>query len=101
MIRHVGVALVLAAAVACTVPWARHAAPPLDVNAASADALARLPGLGPEDAQRIVAGRPYYAKEDLRVRHVLSDEQYDRLRDQLVVGKPGTPDYLRWVPPEN
>ena len=76
----------------------RHPAP-LDVNSAGREALARLPGLGADDADRIVANRPYLVKEDLRERHVLSAAQYDAVADRLAVGPPGIPDYLRPVPP--
>ena len=39
--------------------------PPLDINSASAAQLKQLPGIGDEQAARIVAGRPYLSKADL------------------------------------
>ena len=71
----------------------------LDVNSAPREALARLPGLSADDADRIVANRPYLVKEDLRERHVLDAAQYDAVADRLAVGQPGIADYLRAVPP--
>lgn len=71
----------------------------VDVNRADPAALAGLPGLGPADAERIVAGRPYAAKEDLLRRHILDAHQYDAVEQYVFVGPPGTPDYLRDVPP--
>ncbi|GEM_PF-2055269 len=102
MTREVGLALVLFAGGACG--W--YGQPPtsvttvLDANEAPPEALAALPTLGPDDAERIVAARPYYAKEDLLRRHLLSQRQYDAVRDHIVVGPPAAPGYLRWVPPE-
>jgi len=92
-----GAALLALALTGCFWPFRAH---PLDVNSAPATDLARLPGLTQDDAARIVASRPYYAKEDLRSRGVLSADQYRALENDIVVGKPGVPDYLQWVPPE-
>src|SRR5437879_1035193 len=72
----------------------------LDVNAADAAALARLPGLTQEGGERIVENRPYAAKDDLVRRAVLSPSQYGAVADRVYVGPPGTPDYLRAVPPQ-
>ena len=71
----------------------------VDVNRADPAALAGLPGLRPADAERIVAGRPYASKEDLLRRHILDAHQYDAVERYVFVGPPGTPDYLRDVPP--
>src|SRR5204862_2869230 len=72
----------------------------LDVNAADAGALAALPGLTREDGERIVENRPYVAKDDLLRRAVLTPTQYAAVADRVYVGPPGTPDYLRAVPPQ-
>ena len=71
----------------------------LDANNASLQALSKLPGVSNADAERIVSNRPYYAESDLVQRRILTPEQYDRLRGQLIVGPPGKPNYLDWVPP--
>jgi len=75
------------------------APPQLDLNGASATQLRQLPGIGQDDAERIVAGRPYASKDDLLRRHVVSPEQYHSVAGNLYVGPPGMPDYLRSVPP--
>jgi hypothetical protein len=99
-----GVLPVIVALAAAACGWYGH--PPasvatvVDINQAPADALAKLPTLGPDDAERIVAARPYYATEDLLRRHILSQRQYEAVRAHLVVGPPAAPGYLRWVPPE-
>ena len=71
----------------------------VDLNAADASSLANLPGLTPEDGRRIVANRPYISKEDLLRRNVVDERQYAAIEDRVYVGSPGTPDYLRSVPP--
>jgi len=72
----------------------------LDLNAADAAGIARLPGLTRADGDRIVAHRPYTAKEDLLRRGVLDAAQYEAVADHLYVGPPGMPDYLRATPPQ-
>ena len=45
--------------------------PPIDVNAASADELQRIPHVGPVTAAAIVAGRPFRTVDELdRVRGI-------------------------------
>lgn len=73
--------------------------PQVDVNAADSEVLARVPGIDPGDAQRIVTHRPYLTKDDLLRRHILTEAQYTAVADHLYVGRPGVPDYLNAVPP--
>jgi competence protein ComEA len=62
--------------------------PPIDVNAATADELQRLPGVGPVTAQAIVAARaakPFATVDDLdRVRGI-GPKTLDKLRPFVVV----------------
>jgi DNA uptake protein ComE-like DNA-binding protein len=94
-----GAVVVLVLAVGCSVVRIGHEPDAVDVNRADPATLARLPGLGSADAERIVAGRPYAAKEDLLRRHILDARQYDAVEQHVFVGPPGMPDYLRDVPP--
>ncbi len=60
--------------------------PPVDVNAASADELQRVPFVGPVTASAIVAGRPYRCVNDLdRVRGI-GPKTLEKLRPFVVVG---------------
>lgn len=60
--------------------------PPVDVNAASAEELQRLPGVGPVMAGAIVAGRPFRSVAELdRVRGI-GPKTLDKLRPFVVVG---------------
>lgn len=55
----------------------------IDVNTASKDALTALPGVGPVAAERIVAGRPYAAVDDLRT--ILGDHGLAAARPYLTI----------------
>jgi competence protein ComEA len=56
---------------------------PLDVNTASKDQLVSLPGMSSEGADRIIAGRPYSSASQLMSRRVISEPEYDKIKDQV------------------
>ena len=58
---------------------------PLDLNTATAKQLGTLPGITPELAAAIIAGRPYRATRDLTKKKVLSKDAFDRIRNQILV----------------
>jgi competence protein ComEA len=60
----------------------------IDINRASVDDLAKIPGLTPTWAARIVRFRPYRTKEDLLERGVLPSDVYDRIKDHVVAHRP-------------
>src|ERR1700734_4324966 len=65
-------------------PQKKTAPPPearVDINHASAEELAKVPGLTPSWAGRIVRFRPYRTKQDLVERGVLPSDVYDRIKD--------------------
>lgn len=57
----------------------------VDLNSASRRDLARLPGLTDRDADRIIAARPYRAERGLVGKRVLTEAQYDRVKDLVYV----------------
>ena len=59
--------------------WSRDK--PLDLNTATKDDLLKLPGISAEDADRIIAERPYRERDELVTRHVLPKSKYDRIAD--------------------
>jgi hypothetical protein len=63
-------------------------AEPLDVNRAPASELARLPGVGPALAARIVAGRPFADVGELRRVKGVRRPTLERLRPHLIAGPP-------------
>jgi competence protein ComEA len=56
----------------------------VDINHASAVELAKVPGLTPSWAGRIVRFRPYRSKQDLVDRGVLPSDVYDRIKDYVI-----------------
>jgi competence ComEA-like helix-hairpin-helix protein len=75
-----------------TAPPAETTAPdPLDLNEAGVDDLARLPGVGPGLAQRIVAARDadgrFASVDDLRRVRGLGRVRRERLRPLVTVGE--------------
>jgi len=71
----------------------------LDLNSALPAELAKLPGISPDQVERIVAERPFMTKDDLLRLRLVSREQYDEIARDLYVGPPGIPDFLQSVPP--
>jgi competence protein ComEA len=63
----------------------------VNLNSASADELARLPGIGPAKAKAIVAHRaeePFHKPEDLRKVKGIGDKLYEQVKDHIMVGEP-------------
>ena len=56
----------------------------VDINAASAAELDRLPGVGPTRAKAIISHRPYNGKDDLVHRKIISQNVYDGIKDKII-----------------
>src|SRR5438045_1135401 len=56
----------------------------IDLNSATKDELATLPGVGDATAQKIIDGRPYRAKNELVSKSVVTQGQYDQIKDQVI-----------------
>jgi competence protein ComEA len=61
--------------------WNRNQ--PLDINKASKDQLQGLPGMSAEGAERIIDGRPYSSATELVRRKIVSQQEYDKIKDQV------------------
>jgi len=60
----------------------------LDINTATATQLKALPGMGDAYVQRIIAGRPYTAKNQLATRGILPQSAYAAIKDQIIAHRP-------------
>jgi len=56
----------------------------VDINSASADQLATLPGITGARAQRIVDNRPYSSPHDLVSKGLVSEAEYSRISSKIV-----------------
>ncbi len=63
---------------------AQSSADPLDINTATPEQLNALPGFGPAYSRRVIAGRPYTAKNQLVTRGVIPQEAYERISALIV-----------------
>jgi competence protein ComEA len=58
---------------------------PVDLNKASKEELAALPGVGPSYAQKIVDARPFVDKNQLLGKKILPGSTYERIKDRITV----------------
>ena len=65
--------------------WENGTQKALNLNAASQDELTGLPGIGPHEAKRIVAGRPYKDKHELVTKKILTSAAYEKLKNDVEV----------------
>jgi len=57
----------------------------VDINSASKTQLMDLPGIDAKEANRIIASRPYQAKEDLQSRAIIPSAEYQKIEDKITV----------------
>ncbi len=60
----------------------------LDINSASEAELRAIPGVGDTYASKIIAGRPYANKTQLKTRNILPAPVYETVKNHLVAKRP-------------
>ncbi|MGB8440885.1 MAG: helix-hairpin-helix domain-containing protein [Candidatus Acidiferrales bacterium] len=57
----------------------------VNINSASKSELMELPDISESTAGKIIRNRPYHDQEDLLAKHVVSEEQYAKIKDIVTV----------------
>lgn len=60
----------------------------VDINSATDAELKGVPGIGDAYAAKIIAGRPYANKTQLKSRKILPAPLYEQVKDQLIAKQP-------------
>jgi len=65
--------------------------PKLDLNTATPEELAKLPGLDAAMADKIVAARPYKSRSDLVNKKIISKSEYSKIESHITVKTSSAP----------
>lgn len=70
-------------------PAATAKAELVDINSASEVQLKVLPGIGDAYAKKIIAGRPYAKKDQLKSKGIIPAATYDKVQEKIIASQKG------------
>ena len=56
----------------------------IDINTATKAELSALPGIGDVYSQKIIDGRPYAKKDQLKSKKIIPGTTYDKIQDKII-----------------
>lgn len=60
----------------------------IDINTATKAELSALPGIGDAYSQKIIDGRPYISKDQLKKKKIIPGATYDKIKDKIIAKQP-------------
>jgi competence protein ComEA len=56
----------------------------VDINSATEEQLKKIAGIGDEYAKKIIAGRPYAKKDQLKSKKIIPAAVYEKVKDKII-----------------